>query len=92
MLDQKRLQMDQLVFYVETLGAWGPWVAQSVEPLTLGFGSGHDLTVHGFEPRISLHTDSAEPAWDSLSPNLALCPSPTHPPSVPLYLSPSLNK
>ena len=24
---------------------WSAWVAQSVERLTLGFGSGHDLTV-----------------------------------------------
>ena len=28
----------------------GAWVAQSVEHLTLGFGSGHDFTVRGFEP------------------------------------------
>ena len=26
------------------------WVAQFVEFLTLGFGSGHDLTVHEFNP------------------------------------------
>ena len=31
------------------------------------FGSGHDLTVHGFEPQIGIRADSAEPAWDSLS-------------------------
>ena len=47
-------------------------MAQSLKHLTLGFGSGHDLTVCGFEPRIGLHANSAEPAWDSLS----LCPSP----------------
>ena len=28
----------------------GVWVAPSVKRLTLGFGSGHDLTVHEFEP------------------------------------------
>ena len=33
------------------------------------FGSGHDLTVCEPAP----HADSAEPAWDSLSPSL--CPS-----------------
>ena len=44
----------------------GAWVAQLVECLTLGFSSGHDLTVHEFEPRIGLHADSAEPGWDSL--------------------------
>ena len=52
-------------------GAWG---AQTVKRPTLGFGSGHDLTVLGFEPRIGLCADSAEPAWDSL-PTLSL-PSP----------------
>ena len=35
-------------------------MAQSVEPLTFDFGSGHDLTVHGFEPRVGLCADSAE--------------------------------
>ena len=39
---------------------------QSVKRLTLDFGSGHDLTVHGFEPLIGLCAGSAEPAWDSL--------------------------
>ena len=28
----------------------GAWVAQSIERLTLGFGSGHDLIVHGSGP------------------------------------------
>ena len=46
---------------------WGAWVAQSVEHPTLDFGSGHDLTVHEFEPCIELCADSAEPAWDYLS-------------------------
>ena len=36
-------------------------MAQSVKRLTLGFSSGHDLTVHGFEPYVGLSTDSAEP-------------------------------
>ena len=56
-------------------GAWG---AQSVKRLTLYFGSGHDLTVHGFEPRIGPRAGSAEPAWDSLCLSLFLCPSPAH--------------
>ena len=30
------------------------WVAQSVEHPTLGFGSGHDLTIREFEPHIRL--------------------------------------
>ena len=48
----------------------GTWVAPSVKCPTFGFGSGHDLTVSGFEPLIGLCTDSTEPAWDSLSPSL----------------------
>ena len=45
----------------------GTWVAQSVEHLTLDFGSGHDLTVCGFKSHVGLRADSAEPAWDCLS-------------------------
>ena len=46
----------------------GAGVAQSVECLTLDFGSGHDLTAHEFKPCVGLCTDSMEPAWDFLSP------------------------
>ena len=42
----------------------GNWVAQSVKRLTLGFGSGHDLTVHEFEPCVGSALTSVEPAWD----------------------------
>ena len=48
------------------------WLSQ-LKQLTLDFSSGHDLTVHGFEPHIGLFTDHAEPAWDSLP--LPLLPS-----------------
>ena len=36
-------------------------------------GSGHDLTVHGFKPRVRLRADSSEPgtASDSVSPSLS---------------------
>ena len=37
---------------------WGTWVAQSVKCPALDFGSGHDLTVRGVEPRVGLHADS----------------------------------
>ena len=47
-------------------------MAQSVKRLTLDFDSCHDLTVGEFEPRVRLCADSAEPAWDSLSPSLPL--------------------
>ena len=53
---------------------WGAWMAQSVKHPTPDFSSGHDLTVRGFEPCISLCTNSAEPAWDSLSPSLSAPP------------------
>ena len=46
---------------------WGTWVPQWVKYPTLGFSSGHDLTVHGIEP----HAERAEPAWNSLSPSLS---------------------
>ena len=49
----------------------GAWVAQLVEHLTLGFPSGHDLTVHEFELSVKLCADSAESAWDSVSPSLS---------------------
>ena len=50
----------------------GAWMAQLVKCLTLGFGSGHDLTVREFEPCIGFCVVSAKPAWDSLSPCLSL--------------------
>ena len=54
---------------------WGTWVAGSVKRLTLGFGSGHDLTIGGFEPRVGLHADSsALIAWSLLGIlSLPLC-------------------
>ena len=54
----------------------GPWVAESVKPLTLGFGSGHSLMVHEFEPCIRLSAVSVEPALDPLYPSV--CPSLTY--------------
>ena len=36
-------------------------MAQSVKHLTLGFSSGHDLTVSDFEPHVGLCAGSAEP-------------------------------
>ena len=34
------------------------WVAQSVGHLTLDFGSGHDLMIQEFEPRVEIYADS----------------------------------
>ena len=51
------------------------------------FGSGHDLTVCGFEPYIGLYADSSESRacfWSCVS--LSLCPSPAHALSLPLSL------
>ena len=45
-------------------------MTQSVNYLTLDFGSGHDLMVR--EPHVRLCTDSTEPTWDFLSPSLSL--------------------
>ena len=57
-------------------------MAQTGKSLTPDFGSGHDLTVPGFEPHTGLRADSAEPTWDSLSLLL----------SLPLLCLPSLSK
>ena len=62
----------------------GTCVAQSVKRVTLGLGSGHDLTVHETEPRVGLCADSVEPAWDSLSFPLSL--------PLPRALSLKINK
>ena len=42
-------------------------MAQSVKPVTLGLGSGHDIVVHEIEPRVRLCAGSKELAWDSFS-------------------------
>ena len=47
-------------------------MAQSVEHLTRGFGSGDDLMVCECEPDIGLCDDSMRSAWDSLSLSLSL--------------------
>ena len=53
-------------------------MAQPVKRPALGFGSRHDVTVSEFESHIGLRADSAEPAWDSLSP----LPSLSAPPPI----------
>ena len=65
---------------------WGAWMIQSVKYPTVDLSSGHDLTVHGIEPHIGLCTDTAEPAWDSLSPSLSA------PPLFSLSLSKRIHK
>ena len=62
------------------LHLWGTWVAQLVKHPTLGFGSGHDLTVHEFKPHIRFCTDGMEPAWGFLSASFST------PPLLLLYL------
>ena len=47
------------------------WLSQLSAP-TLGFSSGHDLSVCGFESRVGLCAESTEPAWGTLSPSLSL--------------------
>ena len=43
------------------------------------FGSGHDLAVREFEPRVGLCADSSEPgACFRFCVSLSLCPSPVH--------------
>ena len=64
----------------------GGYLGILVEHLILGFGSGHDLLVHEFEPPMGLCADRVEPARDSLSLSLSL------PLSCSLSLSLSQNK
>ena len=47
-------------------------MAQSVKRPSLDFGSGHDRTIREFKPRVGLHVDGVEPAWDSLSLSLKI--------------------
>ena len=61
-------------------------MAQAVKRLSHDFSSGRDLTVCGFEPRIGLRADSAEPSWDALSLPLSAPPLPG------LSLSQKINK
>ena len=61
----------------------GSWVAPPVKRPALDLGSGCDLGVREFEPRVGLCADGSEPVWDSVSPSL--CPS-------PVVLSCSLSK
>ena len=73
---------------VRKTGLGGAWVAQRAKHPTLGFGSGHDLTVHEFEPHGGLCADSGEPAWDSFHPSLSL----SAPPWLVLSISLKINK
>ena len=44
--------------------------------LSVSFGSGHDLTLHKFEPRVGLCADSSEPgACFTFCVSFSLCPS-----------------
>ena len=54
--------------------SWGSREAQSVKRLTLGFGSGHDLTAGEFEPHIGLCAVSPEAVWDYLSSSVSASP------------------
>ena len=44
-------------------------MAQLVRHQTPDFHSGHDITVREFKPYVGVCADSAELAWDSLSPS-----------------------
>ena len=46
-------------------------MAQSVKRLTLDFGSGHDLVVHEFKPRIRLLALTAQSLLGILFPSLS---------------------
>ena len=59
----------------DILGAPG-WLSRLS---VLDFGSGHDLAVHEFEPRVGFCADALEPgACFGFCVSLPLCPSPAH--------------
>ena len=62
-----------------------------MEHPTLDFDSSRDPTVCGFEPRIWLCADNAEPAWDSVSLCLSVSVSLSLSAPPPLALSLSLS-
>ena len=53
---------------IKLLKLRGAWVAQSVKHPTPDLGSGHDLAVSGFGPRIGIYARCTEPASELLSP------------------------
>ena len=59
--------------------SWSTWVVQSLECLTLNFGSGHDLMVSELECAASLGFSL------SLSLSLSLCLSPAHALSLKIH-------
>ena len=76
--------------YLKSPESRGTWVAQSVES---DFGSGHDLVVPEFEPRIRLCADSSEPgACFRFCVPLPLCPSPARTLSLSLKNKYTLKK
>ena len=60
---QHRQRLDTFKKYPD----WGAWAAPWVKPPALDFGSGHDVVVCEFKPRVEFCADSEEPARDSLS-------------------------
>ena len=72
------MQRHEWISHEISIHIGAPRVSQAGKRPTLDFGSGHDLMVHGFEPHVELCADNVKIAWDSLSPPLPLCLSPTH--------------
>ena len=64
---RKHLQATQTAFKINMF--WGHPGAQPGKRPILHLGSGHDLNGREIEARVGLRADSAEPAWDSLSPD-----------------------
>ena len=65
---------------------WGAWLAQSVKGLTLTSAQVTISRLLGFNPTLGLCADSAESAWDSLSPCLPV------PPPLTLFIFLKTNK
>ena len=66
----------------------GTWVAQSVESLTLAFGSGHDLRILSLSPELGFAL-SVQSVWNPLSPS---APTPAYAPGACSLSNQSINK
>ena len=79
------LGMKEKVTYKNTKTGAPGWLGRLSD-----FGSGHDITVRGFEPRVGLCADSSElGACFGFCVSLSLCPSPVHALSLSV---PKINK
>ena len=80
----------RIVLSLKTLGQRGAWVAQSVKHLNLAQVTISQFVSSSPASGSVLTARSLEPALDSMSPSLSLCPSPVH--ALSLSVPKKINK